>query len=323
MNKSRIYITHTVVFFIFSVSNIAGCLTPLGDPPLFLGYLMDVPFFWPLINLWQPFLFVFIALMVIYGCIDFYLFKKEKFVHMNSDSSFEINFSSNTTSVALLKPVIQGKRNILLLVFIIALVIITPNLPVVEFMHVFSVHITLTDCLRIFSLFGLGLLSYFITPHSIHQKQNFNFHPISEIARVFLCIFITLAPVSEMLSAGKEGPFAPLLAIIAASDPERYYFWLTGLFSSFLDNAPTYVVFFELAGGNTIDLTTTHSSILVAISLGAVFMGALTYIGNAPNFMVRSIAKQHGVHMPSFFGYMAWSFLILIPIFLIMSFIWL
>ena len=306
-NKDRTYIIHTVVFFIFIVSNIAGCLTPLGDPPLFLGYLMKVPFFWPLTHLWQPFLFVFSALLLIYWRIDTYFFKRE--ASHTIDTPFKMS--------------IEGKRNIALLILIIITVVSAPSLPPIQFAHIFGVHITLPDCISILLFLGIGLLSHRITPHHIHKKQHFNFHPVSEIARVFLCIFITLAPVSQMLAAGKNGPFAPLLNIMATANPAPYYFWLSGLFSSFLDNAPTYVVFFKLAGGNVTDLTTTQAPILIAISLGAVFMGALTYIGNAPNVMVRSIAKQHGVHMPSFVGYMGWSLLILLPLFLIMSLIWL
>lgn len=306
-NKGRTHIIHTAVFFIFIVSNIAGCLTPLGDPPLFLGYLMKVPFFWPLVHLWKPFLFVFSALLFIYWCIDSYFFKREP-VHA-SDVPFKIH--------------VEGKRNFLFLLLVIATVMTTPNLAATQIGNIFGVKITLPDCLSIVLLLSIGLLSYWLTPHNIHKKQHFNFNPISEITRVFLCIFITLAPVSQMLAAGKNGPFAPLLSLMATSNPAPYYFWLTGIFSSFLDNAPTYLVFFELAGGNVAQLTTTQAPILIAISLGAVFMGALTYIGNAPNFMVRSIAKQHGINMPSFLGYMGWSLLILLPLFLIMSLIWL
>lgn len=306
-NKGRTYTVHTAVFFIFIVSNVAGSLTPLGDPPLFLGYLMKVPFFWPLIHLWKPFLFVFSALLFIYWCIDSYFFKREP--KYANDVPFKMQ--------------IEGKRNFFFLLLVIATVMTTPNLPTTQLANIFGVKITSSDCISILLLLGIGLLSYRVTPHSIHKKQHFNFHPISEIVRVFLCIFITLAPVSQMLAAGKNGPFSPILNLMATANPAPYYFWLTGIFSAFLDNAPTYLVFFELAGGNVTQLTTTQAPILIAISLGAVFMGALTYIGNAPNFMVRSIAKQHGVNMPSFLGYMGWSLLILLPLFLIVSLIWL
>ncbi len=310
INAQRKYKTHTVIFFIFLVSNIAGCLTPLGDPPLFLGYLMDVPFLWPLKNLWQPFLFIFISVLFIYGIFDCYLFKREIKNKTKKDC-------------LLLKIGIEGKRNILLLVLIICSIVMTPSLPIIEFIGPFDVHFTSTDFLRIFIFIIIGFLSYKITPHFIHKKQDFTFKPISEIARVFLCIFITLSPVSKMLTTGKNGPFSALLALMDTHDPAQNYFWLTGLFSSFLDNAPTYIVFFELAGGNPAVLTTGSSSILVAISLGSVFMGALTYIGNAPNFMIKSIVKQNSVQMPSFFGYMLWSVIILLPLFYIMSLIWL
>lgn len=307
LNKNRKHVIHTVIFFIFLVSNIAGCLTPIGDPPLFLGYLMGVPFLWPLLNLWQPFLFVFTTLIIFYWCIDLYFFKKELRIPHHVK----------------LKVSIEGKRNIILLLLIIIVIILTPHLPTIQFFQIFAVHITSTDCLRLLLLIGLGLLSYQITPNHIHKKQFFNFDPISEVARVFLCIFITLAPVSKMLAAGKNGPFSSLLTLMDTKNPAQYYFWLTGLFSSFLDNAPTYIVFFELAGGNVEQLISTHAHILSAISLGAVFMGAITYIGNAPNFMVRSIALQYNLKMPSFFGYMAWSILTLVPLFLLMSLLWL
>ena len=343
-NKDRTYVIHTVIFFIFIVSNIAGCLTPLGDPPLFIGYLMKVPFFWPLTHLWQPFLFVFSALLLIYWRVDSYFFRREftpsSHVMLGLDPSISKNAKSHKdgnaqpaevlvsstrmTKARIKKSIsIEGKRNIALLGLIIITAIATPSLPSIQFTKIFGVDITFPDCSAILLFLSIGILSYRITPHSIHKKQHFNFHPVSEIARVFLCIFITLAPVSQMLAAGKNGPFAPLLSVMATANPAPYYFWLTGLFSSFLDNAPTYIVFFELAGGNVANLTTTQAPILIAISLGAVFMGALTYIGNAPNFMVRSIAKQHGVYMPSFLGYMGWSLLILLPLFLMMSLIWL
>ncbi|MDP3371805.1 MAG: sodium:proton antiporter [Candidatus Paracaedibacteraceae bacterium] len=307
LNKNRSYVVHTVVFFIFIVSNIAGCLTPLGDPPLFLGYLKGVPFSWPLLNLWQPFIFVLICLFGLYWCVDLYFFKKEKVKLLSPN----LNIS------------VEGKRNILLLLFVVFTVVGVPSIQNIQFLQVYDVSITSSDCLRLFVFIALGFLSFKITPRYIHDKQFFSFQPVSEIARVFLCIFITLAPVSQMLVAGKNGPFASLLALMNTKDPAQYYFWLTGFFSSFLDNAPTYIVFFELAGGNVLQLTTTHSLILSAISLGAVFMGALTYIGNAPNFMVRSIALQYDVKMPSFFGYMIWSVFILIPLFFIMSLLWL
>jgi Na+/H+ antiporter NhaD/arsenite permease-like protein len=216
---------------------------------------------------------------------------------------------------------IDGKRNILLLFVLIGTLLIAPFLPITELAMISGVSVTVIDCVRLGGMISLGWLSYAITPHAIHTKQHFNFAPVYEVARVFLCIFITLIPLNYALSGGNV--FASLLKMNMGISPQRLYFWLSGLFSGFLDNTPTYLVFFKLAGGNMVELTTTQKPILVAISLGSVLMGALTYIGNAPNFMVLSIAKQHGIKMPSFLGYMVWSFIILIPIFIMVSYLWL
>ena len=312
MNKNRLYKTHTVIFFIFTVSNAAGCLTPLGDPPLFMGYLLGVPFFWPFQNLWQPFLGVFGVLLFVYWGIDRYLLMKESSTNVSAD----IQLARSSIHI-------DGKRNILLLLALIAMLLVTPFLPVIEMTMIGGVSVTVIDCVRLGVMIFLGWLSYTITPHVIHTKQHFNFAPVYEVARVFLCIFVTLIPLNYVLSGGGDNVFASLLKMNIGMSPQHLYFWLSGIFSGFLDNTPTYLVFFKLAGGNIIELTTTQKPILVAISLGSVLMGALTYIGNAPNFMVLSIAKQHGIKMPSFLGYMVWSFIILIPIFIMVSYLWL
>ncbi len=311
INENRLYKTHTVIFFIFMVSNAAGCLTPLGDPPLFMGYLLGVPFLWPLQNLWKPFLGVFSMLLFIYWIIDCYFMKKEL-----SSSVIDIN-ASLCSSVR-----IDGKRNMILLLVLIVTLLITPFLPIAEITAFGGVSITVADCLRLGVMVFLGWLSYVITPSGIHRKQHFNFTPVYEVARIFLCIFITLIPLNHVLS-GDKNVFASLLTMNMGVSPQCLYFWLSGIFSGFLDNTPTYLVFFKLAGGNIAELTTVQKPILIAISLGSVLMGALTYIGNAPNFMVLSIANQHKIKMPSFLGYMVWSFIILIPIFLVMSYLWL
>jgi Na+/H+ antiporter NhaD/arsenite permease-like protein len=171
---------------------------------------------------------------------------------------------------------------------------------------------------------ALAGLSLVLTKKNIRQDNGFTWDPIAEVAILFAGIFITMAPAIAILRAGHEGVLGPLVGLATGSDgqPINYiYFWLTGLLSSFLDNAPTYVVFFNLAGGDPAQLITSLSATLAAISAGAVFMGANTYIGNAPNFMVRSIAIEGGVRMPSFFGYMAWSMGILVPLFVLVTFI--
>jgi Na+/H+ antiporter NhaD/arsenite permease-like protein len=163
------------------------------------------------------------------------------------------------------------------------------------------------------ALLLIGFISILISPRHVKREQ-LNWAPFKEVCLVFAIIFITLIPVSVMLQAGLEGPFAPLIHATQKAHPAFYYFWLTGLFSAFLDNAPTYVVFFKMAGGDAATLMTVKAPILAAISLGAVFMGAMTYIGNAPNFMVRAIAGHYKIKMPSFGRYMVWSGGILLPI---------
>ena len=169
----------------------------------------------------------------------------------------------------------------------------------------------------------LAILSLVLTPNEHREANDYSWDPIKEVAVLFAGIFTCIVPVLAMLEAGKSGAFAWLLASVTASDGtpnDIAYFWLTGLFSAFLDNAPTYLVFFELAGGNAQELMGPLAATLKAISMGAVFMGALTYVGNAPNFMVYAIAESRGIKMPSFFGYMAWSCAVLLPIFALLTF---
>jgi Na+/H+ antiporter NhaD/arsenite permease-like protein len=168
------------------------------------------------------------------------------------------------------------------------------------------------------------LLSLALTPKANRYENGFSWGPILEVAKLFAGIFVAIIPVLAMLQAGRDGAFAPLVALVTGPSgaPNNVaYFWLTGGLSSFLDNAPTYLVFFQLAGGDPVQLMTSGALTLAAISAGAVFMGANTYIGNAPNFMVYAIAREAGVKMPSFFGYMLWSGAVLVPIFLIVTFI--
>jgi Na+/H+ antiporter NhaD/arsenite permease-like protein len=173
-------------------------------------------------------------------------------------------------------------------------------------------------------LLALALTSLAITPTELRERNGFDWEPIREVAKLFAGIFATLIPVLLILKAGMDGAAAPLVALVSdetGAPRDEMYFWLTGILSSVLDNAPTYLVFFNLAGGDAQELMGPLASTLAAISGGAVFMGALTYIGNAPNFMVLAIAKNRGVAMPSFFGYMAWSWGILGPIFVLTTFV--
>jgi len=309
MNHHRHYQSHNIIFFIFAVANIGGCLTPLGDPPLFLGYLNGVDFFWTLKHLFMPFLVTIIPLLGIYMVIDWTLEKREK-------ATKKIISQPDATFL------LEGKINLVLLLGVL-LVVIGTNIPEnLSAYCVFGCDVSSNQLLRDIGLIVLAVISFVITPKIVHQHHHFSWAPISEVARVFAAIFITMIPVNMMLLAGDKGPFAPILAFTGQHHPSFVYFWLTGIFSAFLDNAPTYLIFFKMAGGKADILMGPMFKILMAISLGSVFMGAMTYIGNAPNFMVRAIAKQSGVPMPSFLGYMVWSVVILVPIFLGVS-LWL
>ncbi len=303
MNRHRHYQSHNIVFFIFTVANVGGCLTPLGDPPLFLGYLNGVDFFWTLKHLFTPFLLTIFPILGIYMVVDWVLEKREKTtkeIIPQPDSQF----------------LLEGRVNLFLLLGVL-FVVVASNIPKgLPAYHILECEISLNQLLRDLGLIVLAIISYAITLKAVHKHHHFSWGPILEVARVFAAIFVTMIPVNMMLLAGAKGPFAPLLAFAGQHHPAFVYFWLTGIFSAFLDNAPTYLIFFKMAGGNAEILMGPMFKILMAISLGSVFMGALTYIGNAPNFMVRAIAKQSGVHMPSFLGYMVWSFSILLPIFL-------
>ena len=182
----------------------------------------------------------------------------------------------------------------------------------------FGAPIALPNLVRDAVLLVIVAVSLLVTPKALRRAHHFEWGPMIEVAKLFAGIFVTIIPAIAMLRAGARGAFAPVLALVTDRNGhpiDGLYFWATGMLSSFLDNAPTYLVFFNLAGGEPDELMTTLASTLVAISAGAVFMGANTYIGNAPNFMVKAVAVSRGVPMPGFFGYMIWSSLFLLPIF--------
>jgi Na+/H+ antiporter NhaD/arsenite permease-like protein len=185
---------------------------------------------------------------------------------------------------------------------------------------VFGTHVALQNAARDVALVGVTLLSLALTPRAARAGNDFNWAPIDEVAKLFAGIFVTIVPVITILRAGEAGAFAGIVHLVNDPAGQPYdirYFWATGLLSSFLDNAPTYLVFFNLAGGDAQTLMTVGATTLAAISAGAVFMGANTYIGNAPNFMVKAIAQSRGVRMPSFFAYMGWSGAVLLPLFVV------
>lgn len=309
-NDNRKHVVHVVVFFIFLVANAGGSLSPLGDPPLFLGFLQGVGFFWTTTHLALPMLFVCVVLLGGFYALDSYYFHRRE-----EERSRFLDPTPDSPSLG-----IDGKINFLLLVAVIALVLMSGLWkPGVEF-SVFGTHVALQNAVRDLALIGVTLLSLVLTPRTARAGNDFNWAPIEEVAKLFAGIFVTIAPVITILRAGDAGAFAGIVHLVndSAGQPhDAMYFWATGLLSSFLDNAPTYLVFFNLAGGDAQTLMTTGATTLAAISAGAVFMGANTYIGNAPNFMVKAIAESRGVRMPSFFAYLGWSCTVLLPLFLV------
>jgi len=307
-NDDRVYRVHTVVFFIFLVSNIGGVLTPLGDPPLFVGFLKGVDFFWTTQHLFGEMLFVAVLVLAVFFALDIYLHRREK----HESHPFD------PTPDSPLK--LHGTVNLALIGVIIAAILMSAYWKPGIVFHAFGIEFELQNLLRDLTFVVVSLLSLRLTSKYCREGNEFGWGPIREVGILFVCIFICLVPVIAMLQAGAKGAFAPVLTLISHADgsPNNLaYFWLTGALSSFLDNAPTYLVFFEMAGGDPQVLMTKMAATLAAISAGAVFMGANTYIGNAPNFMVYAIARHMGVRMPSFFGYMVWSGCVLIPVFLL------
>jgi Na+/H+ antiporter NhaD/arsenite permease-like protein len=303
--------SHIFIFFIFLVANIGGALTPLGDPPLFIGFLQGVPFLWPLKHLMAPTLFVVAAVLLIFFAIDLFFFRREDLSPPALDvrSPFKIN----------------GRINLLFLGLIILAILGSGYIKTGTHYKVVGTFLSLESILRDAFLVLILILSLKLTRKRVREDNHFTWDPLLEVSKVFLGIFITVLPVLRMLKAGEQGAFKMVLSVVnqAGVPNNSMYFWLSGLFSSFLDNAPTYLVFFFTAGGDVKVLTTTLCKTLMAISLGSVYLGALTYIGNAPNFMVRSIVEHQGIKMPSFFLYMAISCLVLLPIFFISIYLYL
>ncbi|KQX84928.1 sodium:proton antiporter [Variovorax sp. Root473] len=310
-NDNRAHRAHVVVFFIFIVSNAGGSLTPLGDPPLFLGFLKGVDFFWTAQNILPDTLFILAVLLVLFYLIDRHYYRK--------DGVLPVDPTPDTQRIGF-----DGAINFALLGGVIALVLISGFWKSPVTFDIYGSTMGLPGLVRDVGLIAITLLSLKITAAKVHADNQFEWGPMAEVAKLFAGIFLTIIPVIAMLKAGTQGPFGAIVAAVTRADGQpdpAMYFWATGILSSFLDNAPTYLVFFNTAGGDPVALMTTYATTLAAISAGAVFMGANTYIGNAPNLMVKAIAESRGVRMPSFFGYMLWSGAILVPLFVLTTFI--
>jgi Na+/H+ antiporter NhaD/arsenite permease-like protein len=311
-NDNRKHVAHVVVFFIFIVSNAAGSLTPLGDPPLFLGFLKGVDFFWTAQHLWPQTLFLVGALLLIFFFLDRWFYRQE--------GVKPVDPTPDTRRIG-----IEGGINFVLLGGVVALVLMSGLWKPGIGLDVAGTEVGLPQIVRDLALVGVALLSLALTKRQVREANQFSWGPMQEVAKLFVGIFVTMVPVLAMLKAGEAGAFAAVTRAVTAPDGTPLpwaYFWFSGTLSSFLDNAPTYLVFFNLAGGDPATLMGALAPTLAAVSAGSVFMGANTYIGNAPNFMVKAIAEDRNIRMPSFFGYMAWSIVVLIPLFVVMTFIW-
>jgi Na+/H+ antiporter NhaD/arsenite permease-like protein len=303
-NAHRARKLHIVIFFIVLVANIGGATTPLGDPPLYIGFLEGVPFFWPLQSLLKPMLMVACPVLAIFYGLDRYLAAKEP------------------PPAAPEKFHLRGKFNILL-IFVVVLTVLGQGIWHPGNVSLLGQQVPIERLVAMAIFLVVTGISVALTPLAVREGNDFNWHPMEEVGTLFAALFLTIGPVMAMLDAGMNGPMAFLLRLTQTADGTLNpiaIFWLTGILSAFLDNAPTYLVFFHLAGGNAAELTGPLNPVLTAISAGAVFFGALTYIGNAPNMMVRSIAAHRGVKMPGFFVYLALASALLLPIFALLSF---
>jgi Na+/H+ antiporter NhaD/arsenite permease-like protein len=312
-NRHRKQRTFMVVFFIFLVANIGGALTPLGDPPLFLGFLHGVSFFWTLKVL--PHMLVTAGvLLLVYFATDAYFYRREKPAPAGSGEKVPLR--------------LEGAHNFIFILGIV-LAVLMSGVAKLGTMELLGVARSVQDYFRDLLLIIMGLLSMVTTRVETRERNDFTWFPIVEVAYLFIGIFITMIPCLLILKAGSHGAFAFLMALV---QKPFHYFWITGMLSSFLDNAPTYLTFFNTAIGSfaaglpepqaVAVMMGERAIYLKAVSVGAVFFGACSYIGNAPNFMVRSIAEEAGTPMPSFFGYiLKYTLVFLIPCFVLVTWI--
>lgn len=307
-NAHRKCKVHTVIFFIFLVANIGGSLTPLGDPPLFLGFIKGVSFFWTMQHIWKETALMVAILIPAYFILETIIYKRE---------------GSPTLPGKKEKLGLEGKINFLFLLGVIGAVLMSGSWQPGIKLEIYHTGIELQNICRDLILLAMAGLSWLATQKSIRVANGFDWEPIKEVAKVFLGIFLSMIPAIAILRASENGALSSVIALVSTPTGEPIpaaYFLLSGILSSFLDNAPTYLVFFSTAGGDPVYLMNEVNT-LAAISIGSVFMGANTYIGNAPNFMVRSIAQSMGAKMPSFFGYFFIATLVLGPLYLLI--IWL
>jgi Na+/H+ antiporter NhaD/arsenite permease-like protein len=309
-NEARASKVHIVVFFIILVGNVGGALSPLGDPPLFIGFLKGVDFFWTTRELALPTFLLSSTLLAMFYALDSWFWRRERV----------------PPPTAIEPLAIDGAWNFLLIAGVIGEVLLSgfwkPNIS----FDIAGTPLELQNLEREVALVVLALLSLWLTPRAVRAANAFNWGPIAEVAKLFAGIFLTIIPVIAILQAGRQGELHDVVDLV--TDPvtgaphHLMYLWITGLLSAFLDNAPTYLVFFNLAGGDATTLMGPLKPTLTMISAGAVYFGALTYVGNAPNFMVKAIAEERGVAMPSFFVYFAYAAVIMTPLFVVFTWLY-
>jgi Na+/H+ antiporter NhaD/arsenite permease-like protein len=311
-NAARLVNVHVVVFFIFLVANIGGALSPLGDPPLFVGFLRGVDFFWTTRHLAVETALTAAIVLAVFVAIDVWHYRRDRRIELVGEPAAPFALG------------IKGAINLVLIALIVGAILLSATWKSGIIVDVYGTQLALENLVRDGALLVIAFVSLALTPGEHRDVNGFSWEPIREVAYLFAGIFICIVPVLAMLGAGESGSFAWLLDAVTRHDGSPHvtaYFWLTGVLSALLDNAPTYLVFFELAGGDAGRMMGELASTLAAISMGAVFMGALTYIGNAPNFMIYAIASERGVKMPSFFGYLVWSSVVLVPVFVLLTYV--
>jgi Na+/H+ antiporter NhaD/arsenite permease-like protein len=313
-NAARLHNVHTVVFFIFLVANIGGALSPLGDPPLFVGFLRGIDFFWTTTHLWRETVLAAALVLAVFIVVDIWYYRQDRRVAVVGEKPPNAPIR------------VRGLINVPLIFLIIGAILLSALWKPGVVFDVYGTTLELQDIVRDVALVAIAVASLMLTRDEHRERNGFTWEPIWEVTKLFAGIFICIVPVLAMLHVGRTGPFFWLLTLMTGGTGEPRnlaYFWLTGILSAALDNAPTYLVFFELTGGDAARLMGELAPTLAAISMGAVYMGAFTYIGNAPNFMVYAIATERGVKMPSFFGYMIWSGAVLLPAFAVVTYVFL
>ncbi len=309
-NRRRRHYQHVFVFLIILVANLGGALTPLGDPPLYIGYLQGVPFFWPLVNLVVPMLLASCTLLALFFVID-------SLMHRRSGAPEP----DPLDEVGRLK--LRGKRNLGMLAVAVVIVMASGTWRSGAMVNILGVEVAPEALAGDVALVLLTLAALRFGRADIRHLNDFGWGPMAEVAILFAAIFTTIIPVLAIVQAGEAGAASGIMPLLGPREAPNNaaYFWLTGMLSSFLDNAPTYLLFFNFAGGDVAALTGPRALTLTAISAGAVFFGAMTYVGNAPNFMIRAIVEDSRLKMPNFFVYALCAWLLLLPLFAVLTMI--